>query len=533
MYDLLIRGARILDGTGALAFSGDIGIVDGRIAALGAHLDEEARAIFEARGQAVSPGFIDAHTHDDLAVLRDGIVPAKIQQGATTLVIGNCGFSMAPTFPPYMEAIKNYSAAVLGEDELPWDWLHFGEFLSSLGAVPLGHRVRALLGHSALRVAVMGFETQAASTWAMARQEELAREAMQAGAAGLSLGLMYMPGIYTPTKELVRIARIVGEYGGVVTSHIRGEGDHLLASIQEMLDIAEQAEVAIHISHLKVTGRQNWGSIQRALDMIVDARAHGIPVTVDMYPYAAGSTTVMQLLPPWLQKGGTAQALDQLRDPAIQRRILADFANGLPGWENQVKATGWERIYLASLQHHPDLEGLNFQQAAEALGTTPEEALFQLLLAEEGKITIIIFSMDERDVDQVIQAPFAMIGSDGLPLPSGKPHPRLYGTFPRYIQRYVRELRSLSLEEAIHKITAFPAQRFGMEEHGTIAPGKVADLVIFDPERIGDQATYDSPRVYPSGIDAVIVAGQPVVLYGELQPARPGRLLASQNKEKK
>ncbi|HXR65722.1 MAG TPA: amidohydrolase family protein, partial [Ktedonobacteraceae bacterium] len=355
----------------------------------------------------------------------------------------------------------------------------------------------------------------------------LVAEAMQVGAAGLSLGLMYVPGMYTPTAELVRLARVVGRYGGVVTAHMRGEGDQMLASLDEMLSLAQEAEVAVHISHLKVIGRRNWGSIDQALERIVNARARGLAVTVDMYPYTAGSTTMTQLLPPWLQEGGLDRMLSSLRDPALRRRVSQDFANGLPGWENQIDMLGWERIVLASVQGNANrsLEGLNMVEAAERLGLAPDEACMRLLLEEAGRITIVVFSMDERDVDQVVQSPFAMIGSDGLPLHSGRPHPRLYGTFPRYLQRYVRELKSLSLPAAIHKITALPAARFGMTERGLIAPEKIADLVIFDPELISERSTYNEPQVYPHGIAAVIVAGQPVVLHGQLQPVLPGHML--------
>jgi N-acyl-D-aspartate/D-glutamate deacylase len=290
MYDLLIRGARVVDGTGMPAFASDIGIVGEQIAALGAHIGGEARQTIKASGMVVAPGFIDAHTHDDLAALRRAVVLPKVYQGVTSLVIGNCGFGVAPTTPAHRAALQRYSAPVLGEDDQPWPWATMGSFLEAMRAMPLGQHVCALLGHTAVRVAVMGFESRPATEQEMAAQEALVAEAIQAGAAGLSLGLMYVPGTYTPTAELVRLARVVGRAGGVVAAHMRSEGDGLLAALDEMLSIAEQAEVAVHISHLKVTGRANWGGIHTALERITDARARGLSVTVDMYPYAAGST---------------------------------------------------------------------------------------------------------------------------------------------------------------------------------------------------------------------------------------------------
>jgi N-acyl-D-aspartate/D-glutamate deacylase len=527
MYDFVIRRARIVDGSGSPAFSGDIGIVGQHIAALGPQLSGEARQIFDAGGQVIAPGFVDAHTHDDLAVLRGAVVPAKVLQGITTLVIGNCGFGPAPVVPAHAQALKTYSSAVLGEDSQNWDWPTMGAFLEALRAMPLGQHVRALLGHGALRVAVMGFEPRPASEQEIVAQEELVAEAMQAGAAGLSFGLIYVPGIYTPTAELVRLARVVGRYGGVVASHIRGEGDRLLSSIDEMLAIAEQADVAMHISHLKITGKQNWGNIDKALNRITDARARGLDVTVDVYPYSASSTTITQFLPPWVLEGGVDRMVERLRDPAQRQRIRQNFATGLPGWENQITDEGWERIRLSTLQQqqYKSLEGMNMREAADTLGMLPDEALMHLVQEEKGQITILSFSMDDRDVDQVVQSSFSMLGSDGLPILSGRPHPRLYGTFPRFIKRYVRDLRSMELEQAIHKVTALPCARFGLTDRGVIAEGKVADLVIFDPASISDRATYTDPQRYPEGIAAVIVSGQPVVLNGQLQPNLPGSVL--------
>ena len=528
MYDLLIRAARVVDGTGKPAFPGNLGIVGERIVALGTHLAGEAHQVLEAAGRVVAPGFIDAHTHDDLVVLRHAVALPKVQQGVTSLVIGNCGFGMAPVVPAHAEALKRYSAAVLGEDEQPWNWPTMGALLETLRTMPLGQHVRVLLGHTAVRVAVMGFDPRPADEQEILKQEALVTEAMQAGAAGLSLGLMYLPGMYTPTEELVRLARVVARYGGVVTAHMRGEGDYLQSSLDEMLALAEQADVALHISHLKVTGRKNWGSIQQALEKIANARARGLSLTVDVYPYTAGSTTITQLLPPWLLEGGLEDMLHRLRDPAIQRRVLQDFAHGLPGWENQVGAAGWERIIMASLRQEVNrsLEGLNIVEAAARLGLSPDAAFFRLIQEEKGQITIIIFSMDQHDVDQVVQAAFTMLGSDGLTPRSGRPHPRLYGTFPRYLQRYVRELQSLTLEEAVRKVTSFPAARFKLAGRGVLAPGAYADLVIFDPDEINDRATYADPQVYPEGIQAVIVSGQPLVLQSQLQSNLPGHLLA-------
>ncbi|GHO42618.1 N-acyl-D-amino-acid deacylase family protein [Ktedonospora formicarum] len=527
MYDLCIVNGRIVDGSGKTAYRGDIGIVGERIVALGSCLAPDAKEVLDGEGLVVAPGFIDAHTHDDLAIFRGEGVPMKIQQGVTTVVTGNCGFSMAPLAAEHVEALKDYSVGVLGNDAQPWHWRLTSELYEAWREIPMAQHVRPLIGQGPVRVAVMGFERRAPTEQELQQQESLVREAMEAGSAGLSLGLMYIPGMFTPTDELVRLARVVGRYGGVVTSHMRGEGDQLLASLAEMLAIAERAEVAMHISHLKVTGRKNWGSIERALDLIAEARGCGLDITVDVYPYNAGSTTITQLLPPWVLDGGIAQMLRRLREPEIQKQVARDLVHGIEGWENQVGANGWDSVLLAAL-HQEDLkplEGLNMLEVAEALGKSPEEAFFHIILEEQGEATITIFHMDERDVERVVQAPFAMIGSDGIPVRGGRPHPRLYGTFPRYFRRYVREMGSLTLEEAVRKVTSLPAHRFGLGVRGEIAVGNIADLVLFDPETITDTATYKEPRTYPEGIKAVIVSGQMVVQGSQQISNRPGRLL--------
>jgi N-acyl-D-aspartate/D-glutamate deacylase len=519
MYDLLIRHARVVDGSGTPAFTADVGIIGKHIVDVNAHLSTEALSVIDAGGQVLAPGFVDAHTHDDLAVLRWPTVHPKVCQGITTVVIGNCGFGLAPMVPAYASVVQEYAAAVLGKDDQPWSWPTMGAFLDTLRATPMGQNVSALLAHGPLRVSVMGFEQRAATEQEIVAQEELVAEAMQSGAAGMSLGLVYVPGAYTPTTELVRLARVVGRYGGVIASHMRNEGDDCLDSINEMLAIAEQAEVALHISHLKIIGRKNWGTINRALDLIANARARGLDVTVDVYPYNAGSTTITQLLPPWVLEGGTSFMLKRLIDPATRRQIQQDLAQ---------KEIDWERIYISTVQQeqYKALEGMNLLQVAEPLAMPPDEALLHLVLEEKGQISIIMFSMDERDVDQVVQSSFAMIGSDGLPILSGRPHPRLYGTFPRFIERYVRELHTVTLEDAIYRASALPSQRFKLTDRGLVAPNKVADLVIFDPATIHDAATYNNPQVYPDGISTVIVAGQPVVLNKQLQPGQPGEVIS-------
>lgn len=536
MYDLLIVNATIVDGTGKRkAFIGDVAVKGQHIVAIAPHLVGEALRTLNAEGQVLAPGFTDTHTHDDVAVVKCGTVEPKVQQGVTTLITGNCGFSMAPCLDQGdAKQLAEQAAPVLGRIDRSWNWPTMQAWLDMVKSLPLGQNVRPLLGHSTVRVAAMGLEPRPASKQEIRRMEVHVAEGMEAGAVGLSLGLIY-GGAEATFDELIRLASVVQRYGGLLVPHMKNEGDGLLESIEAMLEIARRTSVALHISHLKATGPANWGKMVRALAMIEEAIEQGLDVTVDTYPYSSVGIIPTSLLPPWALKGGVDGMLNRLRDPETRALIREQLVNGIPDspkWENILQGDRPENIDLAfvpqeELKH---LQGHRLTEAAAILGLEIPEAVCYLLEKTRGDLTFVSYCLSQDDADMVIRKRFTMIGSDGLPTDAAKPHPRLYGTFPTYLR--LAEGLGLSLEESIRKVTSLPAGRFGLTDRGIIQEGKVADLLIFDPGTIESRATFTKPRQFPTGISAVIVSGQPVALDGELQQARPGQLLVPKPRRK-
>jgi N-acyl-D-amino-acid deacylase len=396
-------------------------------------------------------------------------------------------------------------------------------------AVNIGH----LVGHGTVRIAVMGYENRAPSRLELDTMKRHVREAMQAGALGLSSGLIYPPGMFAQTPELIEIAQVVQEYGGIYASHIRGEGPTLLAALSEAIEIGKKAQIPVHIAHHKASGRHQWGQITQTLQLMETARARGIDITCDQYPYTAGMTSLGTLLPPWAHEGGLSALLNRLRSPDQRNRMKADMENGIPGWENFVQDNEWSSIYISSVhsEKNRQWEGKNLTEIAHAKASDEFTVLFDLLHEERGEVMIILFFMHEKDVQQVMVHPVQMIGSDSWSvapegvLSRGKPHPRFYGTYPRVLGKYVREQNVLPLQDAIRRMTAFPATRFGLGDRGLISEGMWADITIFNPDTILDQASYEAPHQYPIGIEYVIVNGNLAVDQGHVTGARSGQVL--------
>jgi N-acyl-D-amino-acid deacylase len=359
----------------------------------------------------------------------------------------------------------------------------------------------------------------------------LIADAMAEGAFGLSTGLVYAPGCYADTAEIVELTRAVRDAGGMYFSHIRGESDTVLEAAREAISVGERAGVPVQISHLKTAGQANWEKTPALLDLIDQANAHGLDVTGDMYPYTAGATSLGALLPPWVHEGGLAKLLPRLRDPQVRTRIRQDIEQGLGDWWNPAGAAGWAGVQLSRAPKHQPYQGLRLSDVAALRQQDPLEAALDILLAEGGNASVVLFMMDEAQVRRVLQRGRVMIGSDaGATAPygvlgRGHPHPRAYGTFPRVLGTYARDLGVISLEEAIHRMTGLTAWRLGLADRGLVRPGYKADLVIFDAQRLADRATYDTPHVYPTGIQGVIVNGQFVLRHGERLPVLPGRVL--------
>lgn len=523
MLDLVLKNGRIVDGTGNPWYRGDVGIRGGEIAAVG-RVTAKAHAEMDLGGKVISPGFIDAHCHSDLMLLDHPESEIKLQQGVTSELIGNCGIAPAPLSPDSAELLKSYVSPVLGTTQKTWSWNTVSDYVEVVSGCRPAENVATLVGHGSLRIAVMGFENRPASAEELERMKSLLREGMEAGAVGLSIGLMYAPGSYTPKEELAELCKVLPEQGGLLATHIRGEGNSLLASLEEVIWVAEAAGVPLHVSHLKAAGRSSWGKVRRAMELLEAARERGLDVTCDVYPYTAGSTTLTSLLPPWVLEGGIPRALERLSDIDTRKRIRKELEKEREGWDNLVASTGWDSVYISSAGA-PDLEGKHLARIAEERSREPAECMMDLLLENAGEVGIVFFHMDEEDVEQVVAWERSLIASDSLHCGAEKPHPRLYGTFPRLIAKYARERGVLTLEQAVRKMTSFPAQRFGFDRRGLIAPGYVADLVVFDPAEIRDIADYENPKRYPTGISSVLVGGHRVIEDGVHLGTRAGVVL--------
>ncbi|HZV51181.1 MAG TPA: D-aminoacylase [Candidatus Dormibacteraeota bacterium] len=525
-FDVLIRNGAVFDGTGAPPLSADVGIVGDRIEAVGDLSAATARLDLDAAGHAVAPGFIDTHTHSDLAwTLGPGlehVAAASVRQGVTTEVCGNCGFSPFPHLSHRRGDVERHLRTLFGATQV--DWHDLDGFAAAARRAGLFANLAPLVGHGSLRVGVLGFEDRPPRDDELAIMKRLLREAFEQGALGFSTGLIYMPGAFAGTDELIELTREVSRFGRPYVSHIRGETDMVRRSVEEAIRIGREAGVPTHISHHKVAGRVNWGRTEETLGVITAARDGGIDVTVDVYPYTAGSTLLYAILPRWAQDGGVERMLERLSDGQARDRIEADFAAGPPEWENLVRAAGWGGIVIATCPGRPEIEG---HSIGELAGPGREaDFVFDLLLEQEGRVTMIVHLMHEADVRRVLAHEAAMIGSDGIPLP-GKPHPRWAGTFSRVLGRYAREERLFDLATAIHKMTGLPAGRFGLAGRGRLERGAVADVVVFDPGAVLDRATYEEPLLAPRGVRDVFVGGVAVVSGGELTGARPGRVLTA------
>ena len=511
-FDLLITNARIVDGTGGPSIAGSVGVRDGRIAGVGRVAGPAARTI-DAAGKVVAPGFIDPHSHSDYALLVDGNAESKIRQGVTTEVIGESG-SVAPQKPTA---------------ERPWS--DFAGYFAMIERSKTAVNLLSYVGLGQVREYVIGNDERAPSTAELEKMSGLVSDAMKQGAYGVATGLIYSPNAYAKLDELVALSRPASAAGGFYASHLRYDGEKLRDGLEEAIAIGEQARIPVHIFHLKVTGAKNFGRMKEVIAIVEAAQKRGVEISADQYPYVASSTGLSQTIPPWAHEGGGAKLAERLKDPATRAKIRHEMDDPHPTWENRLVSAGtWHNVQIASIRspERKTLEGMRVDDAAMAAGKDPYDFVFDLLIAERGNVGCVWFIIDENDLRLAMRQPWVSVGSDGSalatsgPLRSGVPHPRNFGTFPRVLGRYVRDEQVISLEQAVHKMSGLTAAQLHIRDRGLIREGLAADLVIFDPAKVADRATFTDPFQYPVGIPTVVVNGRVVLDNGRHTGERPG-----------
>jgi len=528
-YDVLIRGGRVIDGSGNPWIRADVGIRAGRIARIGQLEGVQASRVIDAAGKVVAPGFIDMHTHSEYPLLYDGNAQSKIRQGVTTEVVGentSPGPIEGPTIEPTKEMLRRFKI------DLTWNTLdgYFQRLLKTRSSVNIASYVSACQ----VRYDVVGYENRPPKAEELEKMRQLVASTMEQGAVGLADALEATCG-YAKTDELIEEAKVVSRYGGIYGTHLRGEGDTVLDSIREAIEIGEKANVPVEIFHIKVAGSNNWGRMPELVALINSARARGVDINANQYPYIAANHPTLPLLPPWALEGGLDKTMERLRDPQLRIRIKHDIENGLPDWySNYVRQSGgWQGIVIGATHtdKNASLPGKTVEEIGRIREKDPAEAFFDLLLEEHGQVTCMPFMMNEKDVQTALREPWVDIASDGSSfsteglLSAGHPHPRNFGTFPRVLGHYVRDEKVLTLEDAVRRMTSLAAQRLGLKDRGLLREGYWADVVVFDPSRIRDTATFASPKQYPEGINYVLVNGRVVIDQGNHTGMRPGMAL--------
>ena len=526
-FDLLLTGGSLVDGTGAPLRLADVGVRGERIVAVGDLRQHEAHRRVDASGLFVAPGFIDIHAHSELTLLVDPRAASKVRQGITSEISGQCGLSAAPLLGQARDEFRVW-AARLG---LEPDWTSLEDYFRILEGQGVALNFGTLTGHGNLRNAAMGSAARSPTQAELDTMATMLAQSLEEGALGLSSGLFYTPGSYADSAELAVLGQVVAAHGGLYATHIRNEGPRLERSIEEALMVARTSGVPVQISHLKVASRDLWGRAEQVLAQLDGARAKGIDLGWDQYPYNAAATTLDSTVPPQFHAGGAAALLRRLENPRDRAEIAHAIANDTESdWENLTNS-GWDNLLLSYHSTQPDLAGRTIANIAEARGADPMETVLDLILETKAQALIVDFCMDDRDVATILRHPATSIVTDAEavaadgPLSVGTPHPRAYGTYPRVLARYVREQALLTWEEAIHKMTGLPAARLGLRDRGSVCEGAYSDLVVFDPDTITDTATYAEPHQYPEGIHHVLVNGRFVVQDGVQTEELPGRVL--------
>jgi dihydroorotase/N-acyl-D-amino-acid deacylase len=528
-YDLVIRNGHIVDGTGSPWYSGDIVIQAGRIARIGQLSQAEAKQTIDAHGLVVAPGFIDMLGQSELTILVDPHLPSKIFQGITTEITGEGG-SVAP-LNEEMRTVRPHDD--YDHFHITPDWSTLRQYFTRLEKQGMGINLASYVGATQVRRVVLGDQDRAPTASELERMQRLVREAMLDGAVGLSTSLQYAPAPYASTEELIALASEAAKFGGIYATHMRSEGDAITAAIDEVIRISREAKIPAEIWHLKVAGKSNWGRMPEIVSKIQNARESGVDITADTYAYTAWFNSFSAFIPPWAHAGGDSKLIERLKDSATRARIRQEMLTPSTAWDNEWQEIDGPQAILVSVVHNPKLlplQGQTIAEIAQLQNKDPIDTIFDLLIDDAGS-SVAVFGMSEPDVTLALQQPWVSVCNDSQgTAPAGllgaeHPHPRAYGTFPHILRKYVREEHKLSLEDAIRKFSALPAQRLRLGDRGVLKQGMWADIVIFDPSAIRDKATFENPNQLSQGMQYVLVNGVPVIENGRETNALPGKVL--------
>lgn len=528
-FDLIIKDGYIFDGLGKDAFEADVGVSGNFIKEIGKISSSRGKSIIDARGLAVCPGFIDVHEHTDVGLLVNPKAESSIRQGITTLVSGNCGFS---PFPVAEERFEEMKEDLKEQYELDLTWVDIKGFFSKLEEKGIALNYSSLIGQGTIRGAAVGFNDRSPKQEELEKMKMLVAENIKNGAVGLSTGLEYAPGSYAQADEITELCKVAARYGGVYATHMRDEGDYLLESLDESIEVARKTGVSLEISHFKIAYPRNWHKVDDALTKIEEAKKEGISIFCDRYPYIAGSTGLSFYFPLWAKQGTTDEFLARLKDPGLESKIRDHVA------EQEIKLGSWDKVVISSVisESNKRFEGKSILDGAKETEKDPYDFMRDLLIEEKNRVGMVTFMMKEENLKKILAHPLVGVGTDGSaiapygPLGRGKPHPRHYGTFPRVLGKYLREEKIVPLPEMFKKITSLPAEKFGFEKRGALQNSYFADIVVFDEDKVIDKATWVDPHQYPVGIEYVIVNGQIVIERGEHTGNLPGKVLRKQVK---
>lgn len=527
-YDVVIRGGTIYDGSGEAPFVGDLAIKDDTIAIVGGDVAGSVGIEIDASGKAVAPGFINMLSWATESLIEDPLSQSDIRQGVTLEVFGE-GWSMGPL----NEEMKEEVVRQQGDIKFDVEWTTLGEYLDYLERRGVAPNIASFVGATTVRIHEIGYDDRPPTPGELERMRDLVRQGMEEGALGLGSSLIYAPAFYAGTDELIELAKVASEYGGMYISHIRSEGNRLVEALDELITIAREADIPAEVYHLKAAGRSNWGKLDQVIDIIESARAEGLRITADMYTYTAGATGLDAAMPPWVQEGGHDAWVERLRDPEIRRRVAREMSTPTDEWENLYLAAGAENVLLVGFKSDSlkRLTGKTLAEVAAMRGKSPEETAMDLVIEDDSRVGTVYFLMSEENVARQIALPWVSFCSDaGSLAPEGvflrsNPHPRAYGNFARLVGKYVREEGVISLEEAVRRLTSLPATNLSLRRRGSLRPGYFADVVVFDPATITDHATFDEPHQYATGMEHVFVNGVQVLREGEHTGATPGRVV--------